>query len=178
MKRVHTAATIADAYMVRDVLLAEGIDATIRNEHLIGASGEVPVPETWPTIEVEEAAEDRARAILSDYRTEDGHHALDAMDAGAATGADGPEAHLAMSELFVAAGRLMRSPDQGDAVDDLQRHATFVTTTAAPFGVSAEGWQNMGALAEATVQAVANGAPEDDVRDRAAQLRSAVAPFV
>lgn len=178
MKQVHTARTIADAYMVRDVLLAEGIDATIRNEHLIGTSGEVPVHETWPTIEVEAAEEDRARAILSDYRTEDGHQALDAMEAGASTGADGPEAHLAMSELFVAAGRLMRSPDRGDAVDDLQGHATFVTTTAAPFGVSVEDWQNIGVLAEATVEAVANGASEDEVRSRAAQLRSAVAPFV
>ncbi|HVM20336.1 MAG TPA: DUF2007 domain-containing protein [Egibacteraceae bacterium] len=68
MRRVHTARTLADAYLVKHVLEAKGITTTVRGEHLVGAAGEVPVsPDTWPSVWVADEEEARAREILQQF---------------------------------------------------------------------------------------------------------------
>ena len=51
MKKIHSAATLIEAYMVRDLLGQAGIEAIVLNENLQSIVGEIPVnhagPEVW-----------------------------------------------------------------------------------------------------------------------------------
>ncbi len=172
MENIHTARTLADAYMARDVLAAEGIRAMIRNEHLVGVAGEVPVTEALPTLAVATSDAARASAILREH-LDDAPAALLHMDAEANAGDD--DAQAAMGELYTAAGRLLRNPRRGEAIDVLQRYGAVVAAAPAPFGVAPEAWSAIGNLANAVVAAAAD---EEQVLVTAAQLRQALAAFV
>ena len=66
MRRVHSTQTLAEAYMARDALSAEGIAAVVRGEHLVGVNGGIPwdidaIPSVW----VSEADAERATSLLA-----------------------------------------------------------------------------------------------------------------
>ena len=69
MKRVYTAKHPADAHMLKDLLIQNGIQAVVRGEDLFGARGEAPLTiDTLPHVWVlDEADFDKARAIVHDY---------------------------------------------------------------------------------------------------------------
>lgn len=62
MRKVYTAATLADAHLVAGLLVREGIAATVMNENAQGGLGEIPFTHAWPEVWVEEA-QDVPRAL-------------------------------------------------------------------------------------------------------------------
>ena len=50
MKKLTSAETIVTISHYQNLLAAEGIPTEIRNQHLGGVMGEVPVFETWPQL--------------------------------------------------------------------------------------------------------------------------------
>ena len=65
MKRVYRAASLLQVAHARNVLIASGVECELRNVHLAGAMGELPMMETWPQLYVEEADERDALHVLS-----------------------------------------------------------------------------------------------------------------
>jgi hypothetical protein len=53
----------ADAWLVRDRLSAEGIPCQVR-DHLSAGRGELPIPDSWPTVWVAPSYAEEARAFL------------------------------------------------------------------------------------------------------------------
>ena len=166
---IWTTRTLADAYMVRDVLAQEDIAATIRNEHLIGVVGEVPVNEAMPTIAVAPADAHRAQALLRELLA-DAPAALERVGSGV----EADDAQGVMSDLHAAATRLVRD-GAGEAIDRVHRYGTQIARSAAPFGVEPGVWSQIAAFAEATVAAADD---EEALRLAAAQLRDVLAPLV
>jgi putative signal transducing protein len=66
MRRVHVAQTLADAYIVRDVLESNGFACTIKGEHLVGIRGEVPIADSLPSVWVPESQAERAIRVVTD----------------------------------------------------------------------------------------------------------------
>lgn len=65
MRKIYSAASLAEAYLLRDLLAQAGIESFIFNEHAAGAAGELPLTEVGPQIWiVEESDVPRARALL------------------------------------------------------------------------------------------------------------------
>ena len=65
MKRVFRAASLLQVAHARNVLIAAGIDAELRNQYLAGALGDLPMLETWPQLYVEDADEQPALRALA-----------------------------------------------------------------------------------------------------------------
>jgi len=64
---VYKASGPADAYLVRDHLVAHGLPVEVRGQHLGGLGGALPLSETWPSLWVVDRHESRARALISDW---------------------------------------------------------------------------------------------------------------
>ncbi|MCH9673891.1 MAG: DUF2007 domain-containing protein [Gammaproteobacteria bacterium] len=65
MKRIHRSTDFIFVGYLRSVLEDAGIPCHLRNEHLLGASGDLPPNETWPEIWViHDADATRAQRIL------------------------------------------------------------------------------------------------------------------
>lgn len=62
MRKVYSAATLADAHLVAGLLAREGIAANVLNENAQGGLGEIPFTHAWPEVWVEEA-QDVPRAL-------------------------------------------------------------------------------------------------------------------
>lgn len=157
MQQVYVTRTLADVYLVRDYLAAEGVPTEIRNEHLFGAQGDVPVTsDSLPSLWADDDLVARARELIESHRAEgdeEGVAALAAMDTDAS-----PHAQAAMSELFVAADRLTRGGN-GAQIDQVQRNGDIVARSSAPFGIDPTLWQRLATLARDIVHA----AEHDDV---------------
>jgi hypothetical protein len=70
VKRVFTASNIPEAYFVRGLLESHGLNVVVRGEHLWGTRGEVPIPETWPSLWVlDDALEARALEVVREYES-------------------------------------------------------------------------------------------------------------
>ncbi len=65
MKRVYRAASLLQVAHARNVLIAAGVECELRNIHLAGALGELPMMETWPQLYVNEGDERYARSLLA-----------------------------------------------------------------------------------------------------------------
>jgi hypothetical protein len=50
VKRVYRAASLLQVAHARNVLIAAGVECELRNVHLAGAMGELPMMETWPQL--------------------------------------------------------------------------------------------------------------------------------
>ncbi|WP_255516448.1 putative signal transducing protein [Luteimonas suaedae] len=89
MIRIYEAAHLADAHMVRELLVREGIAAHIQGEYLQGALGEIPVS---GQIGVTVAAPDapRARAIVLDWERAVPERLTDAEEAPSGAQAAAP----------------------------------------------------------------------------------------
>lgn len=70
MKKLTSAETIVTITHYKNVLEAEGIRSEIRNQHLGGVMGEVPVFETWPQLWVGELDLDRASQLIRQAEAE------------------------------------------------------------------------------------------------------------
>ena len=65
MKRVFRASSLLSVAHARNVLIAAGVPCELRNIHLAGAMGELPMMETWPQLYVDDADEQYALSILA-----------------------------------------------------------------------------------------------------------------
>ena len=64
---VYRATGPADAYLVRDHLVAHGLKVEIRGELLGGLSGALPTMDTWPALWVLDRHAERARELISQW---------------------------------------------------------------------------------------------------------------
>ena len=71
MKKLTSAETIVTITHYQNLLAAEGIKTEIRNQHLGGIMGEMPVFETWPQLWVINDLDfDRASQLISSVESE------------------------------------------------------------------------------------------------------------
>jgi hypothetical protein len=69
MVQIYSASDPPDAHIVHDMLVANGIGAVIQGEDLWIARGMLPItPGTAPSLWVNEADADRARALIAAHR--------------------------------------------------------------------------------------------------------------
>jgi len=69
LKRVFTAPTVTEAYLMKGILESEGIEVIIKNEHLSGLAGEVPFMDSWPEIWIIDDTEaEHAKDIIDGYQ--------------------------------------------------------------------------------------------------------------
>jgi len=65
MRKIYSAATLADAYLVVGLLEQQGIKSRVFNENAQGGLGEIPFTHAWPEVWVErESDEQRARDVI------------------------------------------------------------------------------------------------------------------
>ncbi len=70
MRRVFTAENVFEAYIVRDRLIEQGIEAVVQGEMLTGAIGELP-PDSRPSVWIREnELYDRAREVIETFENE------------------------------------------------------------------------------------------------------------
>lgn len=127
------------------------------------------VPYRWePSIVlvVPEAVEDLVDGILDDLEG-GGADPWGGAD-GAADG--GEEAQAAMVDLFVAADRLQRSPENLEVAVELDELADIVATSLPPYGIDHAAWHRIGQLA------LAVGASED--QEATVEAASALRDFL
>lgn len=68
MKRLYSAASLAEAYLLRDMLSDAGIRARVLNEHAQGGLGEIPFTHTYPEIWIERDHEmERAQKLVGEF---------------------------------------------------------------------------------------------------------------
>ncbi len=68
MQKFYKAANLQEAYLIRGMLSAAGIEVRIFNEHLVGGLGDLPFPEVYPELWLENETDvTRARRIMADY---------------------------------------------------------------------------------------------------------------
>jgi len=68
MQRLYSAANLPEAYLVRGLLAAVGIEARVFNEYAGGALGELPFTEVAPSVWIEEERDlVRARQVIASY---------------------------------------------------------------------------------------------------------------
>jgi hypothetical protein len=68
MQRLYSAANLPEAYLVRGLLAAAGIEARVFNEYAGGALGELPFTEVAPSVWIEEERDlTRARQVIASY---------------------------------------------------------------------------------------------------------------
>ena len=67
MKIVYTARNVTEARFVCDLLEGENIMVTLVGEGLSGIAGEVPIDQTWPRVQVEDADAERAQSIVDEF---------------------------------------------------------------------------------------------------------------
>jgi hypothetical protein len=68
VKKVHTAATLAEAHLLVDLLADRGIRARIFNANASSLAGELPIDAAWPQIWVEDPADaPRAREVIEAF---------------------------------------------------------------------------------------------------------------
>lgn len=68
MQRLYSAANLPEAYLVRGLLAAAGIEARVFNEYAGGALGELPFSEVAPSVWIEEERDlTRARQVIASY---------------------------------------------------------------------------------------------------------------
>jgi transglutaminase-like putative cysteine protease len=65
MKRIYSAATLADAHLVVGLLAQHGIAARVFNENAQGGLGEIPFTHAWPEVWVDDGRDaQRAREVI------------------------------------------------------------------------------------------------------------------
>ena len=62
MRKIYSAATLADAHLVAGLLAQEGIGARVLNENAQGGLGEIPFTHAWPEVWLDDER-DRQRAL-------------------------------------------------------------------------------------------------------------------
>ncbi len=92
---------------------------------------------------------------------------------------DGPVATDVLSELFVAADKLRKSPRDARAITDARDQAAAVIALPPPYGFERRTWAQVGLRAGALRKALEDDAPDDDVVvEAASELRDLLHPMV
>jgi hypothetical protein len=65
VKRVYRAASLLQVAHARNILISAGIECELRNIHLAGALGDLPMMETWPQLYVHDGDERYALGMLA-----------------------------------------------------------------------------------------------------------------
>jgi hypothetical protein len=65
VKRIYRAPSLLQVAHARNVLITAGIYCELRNVHLAGAMGELPMMETWPQLYVADSDEQYALSVLA-----------------------------------------------------------------------------------------------------------------
>jgi Putative prokaryotic signal transducing protein len=65
VKRVYRAASLLQVAHARNILLMAGVECELRNVHLAGALGDLPMMETWPQLYVQDSDERYALGALA-----------------------------------------------------------------------------------------------------------------
>ena len=185
MREVHCSQALAEIYMMKSLLEAEGIEAIIRGEDLVGIQGTIV---TQPSIWVADADAARAVELVSEAIEAggDGQAALESMAFdGLGDGDDddgeGEAAQAAMGELFVLADRLLHDPSLSELLDEMARLGSLVSESAPPFGIERGVWNRIAELSSAVVDAGGGGGPDEtdeQVRERARALRDFLRNYV
>jgi hypothetical protein len=70
VKRLYSAGSLPEAYLLRDRLAQAGIDARVFNENAQGGLGEIPFTHAYPEVWLMEPRDEaRARAIVRDIES-------------------------------------------------------------------------------------------------------------
>ncbi len=93
-------------------------------------------------------------------------------------GDGGERAHAAMSDLFVAADRLIQRPDDGRIAEQLVAATLVVQGSRPPYGFEPVAWLQIRELATAALEAVESDAGDESVSREARTLRDALRPYV
>lgn len=93
-------------------------------------------------------------------------------------GGGGERAQAAMSDLFVAADRLISRPDDGRVAERLVAATLIVQESRAPYGFEPVAWLQIRELAAAALEAVESDAGDESVSREARTLRDALRPYV
>ena len=68
MKRVYTAANLAEAHLVRDLLQQAGVAVHVFNEYAMAAMGDVPMGSAYPQVWISQLhQETHARSVIAEY---------------------------------------------------------------------------------------------------------------
>lgn len=90
----------------------------------------------------------------------------------------GERAQAAMGDLFVAADRLMKRPDDGRVAEELVAAAAVVQGSRPPYGFEPVAWLQIRELASAAVEAAESDAGDESVVRESRTLRDALRPYV
>ena len=70
MKKIYSALNLAEAYLVRDLLMRAGVAAHVFNEHAMAAMGELALGSAYPQVWIVQLhQEHHARSVIADYET-------------------------------------------------------------------------------------------------------------
>jgi len=68
VKRVYTAANLAEAHLVRDLLQQAGVAVHVFNEYAMAAMGDVPMGSACPQLWISQPQQEQhARAVIAEY---------------------------------------------------------------------------------------------------------------
>lgn len=136
--------------------------------------------EPGPVLVVDERDESVVESVLDDLDAAEGGvpPAEDGVvDGDEAAVEDDVRAHEAMGDLFVAANRLARTPDSAPLVAEVDRLATFVGRTRAPYGVDPKLWEDVRQLSRGVAEA-GQSTDADAVQETAENLRDLLRDYV
>ncbi len=104
---------------------------------------------------------------------------FDALSGGADEDDDGPAALETLSDLFLAADRLARNPDDGAAARALASTSVVVEDMALPFGFAPGTWSSIIDQATELSRRIEAGDPDEEpVTDAATTLRETLRDYV
>lgn len=70
MRRLYSAASLTDAYLLLHRLQHAGIAAHVLNAHAGGGLGDIPFTHVWPEVWIEQDGEfERAHVVISQYES-------------------------------------------------------------------------------------------------------------
>ena len=73
MKRIYTAANLAEAHLVRDLLQQAGVAVHVFNEYAMAAMGDVPMGAACPQLWIAQPQQEQhARAVIAEYENRPG----------------------------------------------------------------------------------------------------------
>jgi hypothetical protein len=102
----------------------------------------------------------------------------EALEATDDAGGDDEASYKVLSDLFVAADRLMHAPADARAGDDFVAVTERVDASDVPFGISPERWDEIRELAAALRRALGENADDDVVSHDAGALRHRLREYV
>lgn len=135
------------------------------------------IPHLWEEgdLVVRDEDAERVEEILDDIEAAEG--ILD-EEAELPPGDDGEAAYEVLSDLYVAADRLMHDPADGGLAADLMTAAEAAEQSGPPYGVSPEEWRRITGMAAALRADLMSAAPEEVVATGARDLRQLLSRYV